>query len=205
MLFEDDHPDVDDNIDKDDLLGMDARLEQFVLDYTDAFWQVPLAPEERRFFVGMIKGIILSYLRAAQGSRNGPLSWASVVSLAIRAVQSFFRISCLGRGEYYATKPERQAESGLRCQTYVDDPAMVLRGTLQQRNQSVALTVLLWSSFGFLLAFKKAMRGATVTWIGCEVTVGRTYVVATIKKERIEELLALTLQYLSSNVVSNRI
>jgi hypothetical protein len=49
-------------------------LEQFVLDYTDSFWQVPLHPKERRFFVGKIRGIILSYLRASQGSRNGPLN-----------------------------------------------------------------------------------------------------------------------------------
>ena len=59
-------------VDDDDNEEFD--LEQFVLDYTDAFWQVPLHPKERRFFVGKIRGIILSYLRAAQGSRNGPLN-----------------------------------------------------------------------------------------------------------------------------------
>ena len=84
----------------------------------------------------------------------------------------------------------------------MDDPAFVLRGTKPQRDRGISLVVLLWSALGFNLAFLKAMRGRTVAWIGCQDTVGRTWVLATIKAERVAELLQLTEEYLRLNVVS---
>ena len=51
------------------------NIELMVLDFEDAFWNIPLASEERRFFVGKLGGRFYVFLRAAQGSRNGPLAW----------------------------------------------------------------------------------------------------------------------------------
>jgi hypothetical protein len=187
--------DVDENI--------DIGVEQFVLDYTDAFWQVPLHPDERRYFVGMVRGIVLSYLRSAQGSRNGPLSWSVVVSLALRAAQSMFRVSCLPKGDHAATQAERRAEPSLRMQTYVDDPAFSVRGTRPQRDRAYSMVVLLWLSFGFDLAFAKGVRGRTVSWIGVQISVGPTWVRATIKPDRVLELLNMTEKILQGgNVLS---
>ena len=181
-------------------------LEQFVLDFTDAFWQVPLHPKERRFFVGKIRGLILSYLRAAQGSRNGPLNWACVASLAIRMAQSMFRVSCLAVNNVHAaTKAERRAESSLRLQTYVDDPIFSLRGTKRQRDRSIAMVVLLWSGVGFELAFNKAERGRSVTWIGIDTKIVRARVVARIKADRVQELLQLCEEYLQTNLVGIKV
>lgn len=82
----------------------DFELEQFSLDFTDAFWQVPLRPDGRRYFVRVIKGYHFSYNGAAHGSRNVPLSLSAGVSLAIRAVQLLFRVSCLSKGDHALTK-----------------------------------------------------------------------------------------------------
>ena len=41
-------------------------VEVFNLDFADAFWQIPLRPEERRFFVGRALGKFFAYLRATQ-------------------------------------------------------------------------------------------------------------------------------------------
>ena len=71
-------------------LATDESVELLVLDFTDAYWNIPLAPAERRFFVGSLRGRYYVFLRAAQGSRNGPLAWAGVVSLVQRLVQSLF-------------------------------------------------------------------------------------------------------------------
>ena len=58
-----------------------------VLDLVDASWDVPLAPRERKSFVGLYRGKFYVYFRAAQGSRNG-LAWAGVISSAMRLSQS---------------------------------------------------------------------------------------------------------------------
>ena len=80
-------------------LGTDEQLDLLVLDFVDAFWNVPLMASERRFFVGKLRSRYFVFLRAAQGSRNGPLAWAGVVSLAIRLVQAClwrnYLVACL--------------------------------------------------------------------------------------------------------------
>ncbi|CAK0821560.1 unnamed protein product, partial [Prorocentrum cordatum] len=65
-------------------------IEFSILDFVDAFWNIPLLFEERRHFVGRVGHQYLVYQRAAQGSRNGPLAWAGVASLLVRCTQSLF-------------------------------------------------------------------------------------------------------------------
>ena len=62
-------------------LADDEDIAVMVLDFVDAFWNIPLAFGERRFFVGKVRGILYVYTRSAQGSRNAPLSWAAVIAL----------------------------------------------------------------------------------------------------------------------------
>ena len=79
-----------------DLLGLagtqsaDQETEVFILDFTDAFWQIPLAPIERRHFIGTYIEKFWKFKRSAQGSRNGPLSWAGPSSLLLRCTQGVF-------------------------------------------------------------------------------------------------------------------
>ena len=96
---------------------------------------------ERRFFVGKLRSRYFAFLRAAQGSRNGPLAWAGVVSLAIRLVQA-----CLWEG----------GECPARINAYVDDPET-------RRNNLVACLVLLFTALGFPLSFRKGSRGVHLT------------------------------------------
>lgn len=181
----------------------DIDLEQLVLDFSEAFWQVPLDPAERRFFVGKLKDTILSYMRAAQGSRNGPLAWVSVCSLAVRMVQSMYRVSMLSlNNTHAATLTERRQSASAKLQTYVDDHAVTLRGTKTQRDRSVATIIILWSALGFGLSYAKAMRGRTISWIGLTITVGDAWVRATIKADRVTELSEMTDDFLSKNVLS---
>ena len=71
-------------------LSDDETIDMAVLDIVDAFWNVPLSFKERRYFAGKSHGRYLVYLRAAQGSRNGPLSWAAMFSLILRLTLSLF-------------------------------------------------------------------------------------------------------------------
>ena len=98
---------------------------------------------ERRFFVGKLRSRYFVFLRAAQGSRKGPLAWAGVIPLAIRLVQA-----CLWEG----------GECPARINTYVDDPLTVVRGTEIRRNNLVACLVLLFTALGFPLSFRKGIH-----------------------------------------------
>ena len=127
-------------------------IEAFVLDFSDAFWQMPIRQEELRFFcaTAILKGRrqYLVFLRAAQGSATAPLLWARLAALVMRLTQSLF-------------SPERLS---LMC--YVDDPLAALRGSKEDRMVSAAMMVLVWEALGFKLAFAKGQLAQTVTWIG---------------------------------------
>ena len=176
--------------------------EQFVIDATDAFWELGLHPEERRFFVGKVKGKFLVYLRTAQGSRGAPLSWAAVFGLICRCIQAMFCTTAV-KGFSFSAK-----DFAVALQVYVDDPWLALRGDRQTRDRHIAMVILAWRIMGVRLAFKKAHRGFSMDWIGANISTpvcvnkDDISVVATIAKNRLDEVLVLTSHLLKSNVVS---
>jgi len=124
----------------------------FVLDYTQAFWQIPIAPEERKFFCATAKlrgkRRFLAFLRAAQGSKLAPLHWRRLIALVCCLTQSIL-------------PPEA---ASLLC--YVDDPLAGIVGTEDEINSYVAMIILTWKALGFRLSYAKGQIGHTVTWIG---------------------------------------
>ena len=168
------------------------EIECFVIDFRDAFWNVPLHPEERRYFIGVAGGRFFMFLRAAQGSRNGPLAWAGPVSVLFRCTQGLIA----GR--------ERARSPRGRGQLYVDDPIVTLAGDKRTRDRIIAVLVVAWCALGFPLAFAKAKRGSDVTWIGCHLLAGRSQVTLSIPSEKIAELKADTLKILKSNVLPTK-
>jgi hypothetical protein len=169
------------------------QVEITVLDYVDAFWNIPLRFSERRHFVGMARGEYFVYTRAAQGSRNGPLSWAAVISLVIRLTQGLFMFD-----EGATTQTTFRA----RSQTYVDDPALSFRGDRACRDRNLAVWVLAVRALGLPLAFHKAQRGAKVDWIGCRFEIFPGEVHVTLTADKVSELLELTLAMMQSNVTT---
>ena len=89
-------------------------LELMVLDFSEAFWQIPLHPDERKFFGAKltIEGTLryLLYFGTVQGSRGAPLSWARTAALLMRLTFSPFD------------------DSALRLLCFVDAPLVVLAG-----------------------------------------------------------------------------
>ena len=124
----------------------------FVLDYSDAFWQVPLRLDEQRYFcaTATIRGKKrwIAFLRTAQGSTNAPTSWARVAALVMRLTQGMFSAY----------------EVMLMC--YVDDPFAAIKGTDQRRRLLATVMILAWSAMGFGLAFPKGQLNHVVHWIG---------------------------------------
>ena len=72
----------------------EASVNAFVLDFSDAYWQIPLRDDERKFFcaTASIKGKrnFIAFLRVAQGSTNAGLLWGGLAAVCMRLTQSLF-------------------------------------------------------------------------------------------------------------------
>ena len=165
-----------------------SDFEWFVADFSDAFYHIPLAHAEQRFFTVRLRGHYYVLLRTAQGSRGAPLTWALTVSLLGRLTQSLFETS------------------ELRLNTYVDDPIMGVRGPFQVRNVTCCIVILIWSALNFQIAIKKIKRGPQITWTSAMFSVLKSaddvIVTAQIKPGIVHEVREQTNTFLANNVLS---
>ena len=162
-------------------------LDLFVLDFQEAFWQVPLSPAERRFFSAalLLGGVrkFVAYLRTAQGSRGAPNTWARVAALIMRLTQSVI-----------------MQRASLTC--YVDDPLAVIKGTMEQRRQTAALIIYIWRALGLPLPLDKGQFGPEVVWIGGVIRVDKDGVTASIIPSLITDINELLIEFLGGNLIS---
>eukprot|EP00971_Amphidinium_carterae_P253867 5039905-Amphidinium_carterae.1 len=112
-----------------------------VLDFVDAFFQIPLNCEERHLFCTKLGDCIYIFRRLAQGSRLAPLIWARFAALVCRLCQSLFDVS------------------EVRLQCYVDDPLATIRGDVPTVHRRIATLILAWRLLGLPLAFHKGQFG----------------------------------------------
>ena len=80
-----------------------------VIDFSDAFYNIPLLPAERCFHVISFRGRWYCLLRVVMSSRNGPQLWGRTAAMAGRLAQS--------------TVDPREA----RIQIFVDDPNVSIK------------------------------------------------------------------------------
>ena len=106
-----------------------------VLDFVDAFFRMPLNPDERHFFVINFAGRFLRWNRVAQGSTNGPQSFCRLAALVGRLTQSVFDSDVA------------------RLQVYIDDPILTMRGTEKQAKHNMTKAILVWRCCCLDLAF----------------------------------------------------
>ena len=165
-------------------------VECFVLDFSDAFWQIPIHPDEQKFFCakGRIRGKVkfFAFLRAPQGSSAAPTLWGRVAALLMRLTQSLF-------------SPDE-----LRLVCYVDDPFAAVRGTPERRRLLVTLMVLVWNALGFKFAFRKGQMGITVTWIGITITIEQGGIRARVKQAIIDDMMTDLDTFKKLNVISKK-
>jgi len=86
--------------------------------------------------------------RLCFGMAGAPLIWGRLAAAACRLGQSCFKAD------------------ELRLQCYVDDPAVAVHGSPQERNRLIIILLLFWSALGLFLSWAKGSRGKSVPWIG---------------------------------------
>ena len=128
---------------------------------SDAFWQIPLHPNERKFFVAKFQGQFLNFVRIAQGSRAAPLTFCAVMGMLTRFAEALFF-----RDAGYRNHPEEA-----RLQVYTDDPWLIARGKQSQINRTFAVLMIAWELFGLPVATYKAVCGVCLKWIGVKLEV----------------------------------
>jgi hypothetical protein len=167
-----------------------GEVSAFVLDFSDAFWQIPIAEDELRFFcvTALINSIrkYMVLLRAAQGSRAAPLLWARLAALLMRLTQSLFQ----------------PADVNLMC--FVDDPLAALRGSELERRTQAAIIMLVWEALDFKLAYHKGQLSTTVTWIGGTLTCESNGVRAAVKEAIVQDVKADLQKFARANVISRK-
>ena len=170
--------------------GLPPNVEAFVLDFTDAFWQIPLLPAEYRFYCAMAQlgGVrtYFAFLRAAQGSTNGPTLWARVMALVCRLTQSLF------------------LADDVRLMCYVDDPLAALSGSPERRRLLTATIILVWTVLGFQLAFAKGQLNKKVTWIGGTLQCEAWGVLATVKESIVADICDDLKRFKSLNLITKK-
>ena len=163
----------------------------FVLDFTEAFWQMRIHPSERRYYcaTAILRGRrrYLVFLRAAQGSAIAPLLWARLAALVMRLTQSLFEAH----------------ELALMC--YVDDPLAALRGTWDEMRLNAAVMILVWEALGFRLAYAKGQIGPMVTWIGGTMRCEHNGIRVWVKESITKDILLDITEMLRGNVITHKV
>jgi hypothetical protein len=131
----------------------EAAPEFLIADFVDAFYTLKLLEAERKYVV--CKGLDGRYyiMRCVCfGLACGPLLWGRLAAAAMRLAQSAV------------------LNSEGRAQCYVDDPIIIAAGKSKQERSTIFIRyVLLWMALGFGVAWQKAARGTSVTWIGVQL------------------------------------
>ena len=157
-----------------------------ITDFVEAFWQIPLAPQERKYFVIKYRGAYLVFLRTAQGSRGAPLSWAAIASLIGRTTQSLYITNAGHEG---------------RFTIYVDDPLLAMRGSKTRRRVLALRFIACCIVLGLNLAFPKAQLGTEVLWIGVVLKIDQDIIIAAIPTDKLEALADIIEKMLSMNLI----
>jgi hypothetical protein len=157
--------------------------EALVIDFSDAFHNVPVRREEQVFNTCKAGGFLWCFTVLVFGSATSPAIWGRVAAFLGRALTSAFD------------------ESELRAQIYVDDPIITTWGSGAERRQLLTLALLWLSILGIPLAWRKADIGTQLDWIGASLAWSSAFVIIAIPKHRVEEYLVEITAVAKGNIV----
>ena len=146
-----------------------------VIDVSDAF--MSLAVDERELPHTLAPNIesedFYMFVALLFGYKTAPLLWSRVAALLSRLIQSAVPGSV---GQH---------------QTYLDDAAWVLQGSLAERNETLAFILYTMAALGFRISLQKGMRSTQVTWVGVRFTVTPDHVIIGLPEKFVTELVEL--------------
>ena len=148
----------------------DGELEWLVVDIEDAFHNIPLAESEQPFAAAMLDGKVVVFKVLCMGGKAAPGVWGRFAACAGRVVASTL------------------ASHNFRMEIYVDDPLCAACGSHEVRNRLFTKALLLLCAMGFPLAWSKASIGASIVWIGAELSHTDASVTVAAPETKLQEL-----------------
>ena len=146
-----------------------------VIDVSDAF--MSLAVEEKELPHTLAPNIenedFYMFVALLFGYKTAPLLWSRVAALLSRLIQSAVPGST---GQH---------------QTYLDDAAWVLQGSLAERNDTLAFILYTMAALGFRISLQKGMRSTQITWVGIRFTVTPDHVIIGLPEKFVTELVEM--------------
>lgn len=92
----------------------------------------------------------------------------------------------------------------MHLQVYVDDPIAILQGDEKHRKRMACMVIVMWSLMGFPIATHKATLSNSLVWIGVQLQVDPTQVVAEVPAAKVQELDSLLAAAVERNLVSKK-
>eukprot|EP00435_Cladocopium_sp_Y103_P057196 s804_g19.t1 len=151
----------------------EESITEFILiDLQDAFCHFGVHPDELKHCVspGLESGTALVWVAMLFGFKGAPLVMSRLSAAVGRLIQSTFH------------------PAAGQTQVYIDDIALVLRGSTELRNLQLSNVLYLLAAFGVQVSMKKGERGRRVVWIGTTFEIQEHEVVLGTPKKLIDEI-----------------
>jgi len=91
-----------------------------------------------------------------------------------------------------------------QTQVYIDDVALMLRGTKEWRDLQLAKVIYVLSAFGVQLSMEKGERGKRVVWIGTEFELFPDKVLLGTPRKMVEEICEMLETWSGKGMISTR-
>ena len=153
--------------------NVDAELELALVDVSDAFTVLPVAPEELKHTLApsTVEGEMLVFQALLFGYKVAPLLYSRFASWLARLLQAGVRLDKGGH------------------EVYLDDALWVLCGSLKARSTTLSYVLNTMGALGVKVALKKGSRASSATWIGVALNlVDRDTLVVGLPTKFIDEL-----------------
>lgn len=146
-----------------------------VIDISDAF--MSLAVQEKELPHTLAPNVesddFYMFVALLFGYKTAPLLWSRVAALVSRLLQSTI---AGGQGQH---------------QTYLDDSAWVLQGSLKERNETLAFILYTMAALGLRISLQKGMRSTQITWVGVSFTLTPDHIVVGLPEKFVKDVVEL--------------
>lgn len=150
----------------------ESEVEFILLDLQDAFCHFGVHASELKHCVspGLESGTALLWVAMLFGFKGAPLVMGRLSAAVGRLLQSLFH------------------PAAGQVQVYIDDVALMIRGSLETRNLQLAKVLYVLAAFGVQVAMGKGERGRRVQWIGTTFEIHTHEVVMGTPQKMVQEV-----------------
>ena len=166
----------------------ESEVEFVLLDLKDAFCHFGVHPDELKHCVspGVVNGTALLWVAMLFGFKAAPLIMGRLSSAIGRLLQSLFH------------------PAAGQVQVYIDDVALMLRGSPELRNVQLSKVLYTLAALGVQISMEKGERGRRVQWIGTTFEVHPNEVILGTPRKMLQEVKETMATWVGKGMIPTR-